>query len=63
MTTVGELKEICERILDQLEGWEDDDEVMVHNTSYFLGSTVLETKDGYIDCFNIEPDDEEEEEY
>ena len=61
MTTAGELRAICERILDQLEGWKDDDEVMAYTSSYSLGYTVLETKDGYIDCFNIEPYEEEDE--
>ena len=61
MTTAGELRAICARILDQLEGWEDDDEVLAYYSSYDLGYTVLETKDGYIDCFNIEPYVEEDE--
>lgn len=49
MTTVGDLREIAESILEQLEGLDEDEEVYTNCNTYGMGSTILETYDGFID--------------
>lgn len=59
MTTVGELKEICEKILDQISWWDDDTVICTHTSTYGLGYTILETCDGFIDYSDIQEDEED----
>lgn len=62
MTTVGDLRRIANRILDQLDGLGDDERVAVYSNTYGMGMSILGTKDGYIDYsepIEIDEDDEE----
>lgn len=62
MTTVGDLRRIANRILDQLDGLRDDERVVVYSNTYGMGMSVLGTRDGYIDYSEpIEIDEEVEE--
>lgn len=53
MTTVGDLREIAESILEQLEGLDEDEEIYARCNTYGMGSTILETYDGFIDYEDI----------
>ena len=57
MTTVGQLRQICEDILDQITGW--DENTTIRTSTYGLGYTVLETEDGFIDYYDIQEDDDD----
>ena len=59
MTTAGELREIANLILRQIE-WMDDDEKIYTRCNTYGMNTVLEVDDGFIDYYEIEIDDEEE---
>ena len=63
MTTVGQLRQICEDILDQITGWDENTTIRTGTSTYGLGYTVLETEDGFIDYSDIQEDDDEEEDY
>ena len=54
MTTVGDLREIIEGILYQIEGVDDDVELRIWTNTYFVNGFPLEVKDGFIDYENIE---------
>ena len=56
MTTAGDLRHIAERILDQLEGLDDDDELEVRPNTYGLGQSFIAVRDGFIDYTDIELD-------
>ncbi len=56
MTTVGELRELAERILGQLEG--HDDRAVVYTAPNTMGiRNEMELYDGFIDYLDIEIDD------
>lgn len=57
MTTVGQLRQICEDILDQIAGWDDDTRIRTRTSTYGLGDTILEIRDGFIDCHDIQEDE------
>lgn len=59
MTTVGQLRQICEDILDQIAGWDENTTIRTGPSTYGLGDTILETKDGFIDYYDIQEDDED----
>lgn len=59
MTTVGQLRQICEDILFLISGWDDDVKIRTSTSTYGLGDTILETKDGFIDYRDIQEDDED----
>lgn len=63
MTTAGDLRRLCEDILDQLQGWNDDDPVLMSPSSYGMGNTFICMSDGFIDWTSIEYDDGSEEDY
>ena len=58
MTTVGDLREIAESILEQLEGLDEDEEIHARCNTYGMGSTILETRDGFIDYAEIQTERE-----
>lgn len=62
MTTVGDLRDIAESILEQLEGYDDGREVHAWNNTYFANGCTLETEDGFIEYDNIRVIDEDEDE-
>ena len=64
MTTVRDLREIAEGILDQISGMDYDTRI-VTRTNTFRMDNVLETYDGFIDYTNIKFDysDEYDESY
>ena len=54
MTTVKDLREIAENILEQLEGLDEDGVIYtVHDTYYLRSNTILETRGGFLDYSNI----------
>lgn len=61
MTTAGDLRRLCNTILDQLQGWDDDDPVLMSASSYGMGNTFICMSDGFIDWTSIEYDDGSEE--
>lgn len=64
MTTVRELRKIAIHILEQMEDWDDEDEILTRSSTYGTSGYTIETDDGFIEYRDIEldPDDEEEEE-
>ncbi len=68
--TVGRLRRILERALDQLDGWEDNDIVNTVGNTYFLrgvSSYMFADKKGFLDLSDIEveeawDDDDEDDE-
>lgn len=54
MVTVGDLREIAESILEQLDGLDDGEKIHVRCNTYGMESTILETYDGFIDYENIQ---------
>ena len=69
MVTVGDMREIAESILEQLDGYEDDCKVHTRCNTYGMDSTIIEVQSwrddgGFIDYTDIiiEDDDEDEEE-
>ena len=63
MTTVGDLREIIEDILNQIEGVDDDVRIRIYSNTYFVEGRPLEVRDGFIDYQNIQFDDDEDEDY
>lgn len=64
MATAGELRRIANRILDQLQGFDDDDEIETYGNTYYIhdeSGKILETRDGFVDWTNIQIDDWEPE--
>lgn len=63
----GKLRHIAQNILDELEGWDDDDIVATRCNTYGMDtSTILETPEGFIDPWDIREELDEgcdEEEY
>ena len=53
MTTVGDLREIAESILEQLEGLDEDEEIYTRSNTCGMGSVILETYGGFIDYEDI----------
>lgn len=54
MVTVKDLRRVAESILEQIEGWNDEDEIYaVHNT-YFANGRVLEMKGGFVSYEEIQ---------
>lgn len=53
MTTVGELRRIARHMLSQMEGWDDEDEVVTTSNTYFIDGCALETEDGFVDYTDI----------
>ena len=58
MTTVGNLREIAESILEQLEGLDEDEEIYTRCNTCGMGSAILETYDGFIDYEDIQTERE-----
>lgn len=56
MATVKEIREIIESMLEQIEGWDDEDELVTSTSTYGLGTTILEVSDGFVDWSNLELD-------
>lgn len=54
MTTAGDLRHIAQRILDQLEGLDDGEEVETRPNTYGLGQSFIAVGDGFIDYTDIE---------
>ena len=59
MTTVGQLRQICEDILFLISGWDDDVKIRTGPSTYGMGYTVLETEDGFFDYTDIQEDDDD----
>lgn len=54
MTTAGDLRHIAARILDQLEGLDDEEEIEVRSNTYGLGQSFIAVRDGFVDYTDIE---------
>lgn len=63
MTTVGDLREIAEYILEQLEGLDEGEEIHTNCNTYGMGSAILETRDGFIDYAEIQTEREHNRQY
>lgn len=70
MMTVGKLKRVLNRVLENLEDFDDDKEVHMVSNTYFLGNPhyflgIAGYDGGYINLDNIpvEEDEEDEEEW
>ena len=64
--TVKELKDLLSSILDNLDNYDDNDEVKKETNTYFLQGTkyflgIAGYNGGYIDLANIKIDKDEEE--
>ena len=64
--TVKELKDLLSSILDNLDNYDDNDEVKKETNTYFLQGTkyflgIAGYNGGYIDLANIKIDEDEEE--
>ena len=64
--TVKELKDLLSSILDNLDNYDDNDEVKKETNTYFLKGTkyflgIAGYNGGYIDLANIKIDEDEEE--
>lgn len=59
MTTAADLREIAERILDQIDGMDDDQVIYTRPNTYDMWYTILETEDGFIDYTDIRTEDDE----
>ena len=65
---VKELKDLLSSILDNLDNFDDDDEIRKETNTYFLNGAeyflgIAGYNGGYIDLSNIEIDKDEEEDY
>ena len=60
----GKLKAIAIEILNQLEGWGDEEMVETRCNTYGMYGTIIETSEGFIDPWDLRPalDDEDDEE-
>lgn len=60
----GKLRAVAKRILEQLEGWDDEEMVSTRCNTYGMYGTILETSEGFVDPWDLRPvlDEEEEEE-
>ena len=63
MTTVKELREIAQDILDQLEGMDDDQRLRVVGNTYFVDGFPMEVCDGFIDYENIQIEEDDDLDY
>ena len=54
MTTAGDLRHIAQRILDQLEGLDDEEEIETRPNTYGLGQSFIAVRDGFVDYTDIE---------
>ena len=63
MTTAAKLREIAERILDQIDGMDDDEVIYTRPNTYDMNYTILETYDGFIDYTDIRTEDDGEDGY
>ena len=66
--TVKELKDLLSSILNNLDDFDDNDEIRKESNTYFLGNTeyflgISGYNGGYIDLANINIDEDEEEDY
>lgn len=66
--TVKELKDLLSSILDNLDNYDDNDEIKKETNTYFLKGTeyflgIAGYNGGYIDLANINIDKDEEEDY
>lgn len=59
----GKLRAVAKSILEQLQGWDDEDMVATRCNTYGMYGTILETSEGFIDPYDLRPvlDEEEEE--
>ncbi len=67
MVTVGDMREIAESILEQLDGYEDDCKVHTRCNTYGMNSTIIEVQSwcddgGFVDYTDIQLEDEMEDE-
>lgn len=62
MTTVKEMRRIANKMLAQMEGWDDDDEVVTKSNTYFIEGLAIETRGGFVDWTDIRLEEEDEEE-
>ena len=63
--TVGELKDILQNALDNLDDYEDDEKVSMVSNTYFLGHAnhflgISGYDGGYLDLNNIEIEEEDD---
>lgn len=66
--TVKELKDLLSSILDNLDNYDDNDEIRKETNTYFLNGAkyflgISGYNGGYIDLSNIKIDEDEEEDY
>ncbi len=60
---VSKLKQYLQNAIDELDEFNDDDQVhMVTNTYFLNGSNFIGTNEGYIDLDDIRVDEDDEEE-
>lgn len=60
---VSKLKQYLQNVIDELDEFNDDDQVhMVSNTYFIKGSNFISTHEGYVDLDNIRVDDSDDEE-
>ena len=57
----GKLRAVAKRILEQLEGWDDEDMVETRCNTYGMYGTILETSEGFVDPWDLRLCDEDEE--
>lgn len=63
MKTIKDLKKYLQAFLDTLENYDDQQELSIHNNTYFCGGEFLATYDGFIDLnWPVDEEDEEEDE-
>lgn len=62
MTTVATLRSIANKILDQIDGWDDDTEPCTRSNTYGMGQCFIAVSDGFIDWSDIQEDYDDEEE-
>lgn len=58
----GKLRAIANDILSQLTGWDDDDMIVTYPNTYGMYGTILETSEGFVDVYDMEPANGEDEE-
>lgn len=60
---VSKLKQYLQNAIDELDEFNDDDQVhMVTNTYFLNGSNFIGTHEGYVDLENIRVNEDDEEE-
>ena len=54
----GKLRAVAKSILEQLEGWDDEEMVETRCNTYGMYGTILETSEGFVDPWDLRPCDD-----